>query len=121
MENTKEYRVRLWKEISDLSDSLLAQIDEEQEGYASSMEGLGGCNKPLLVYFTKFHLKLDNGVMQLLKHAKKIKEMGIEDDFFVERARSYDYTPEEVKAFERWRETTRLLKEKSDEFQSLLT
>jgi hypothetical protein len=47
--------------------------------------------------------------------------MGIEDDLIIQRAKSYEYTSEETEAFEKWKETTRLLKEKTAEFKSLLT
>jgi hypothetical protein len=117
----EKHKMDLWKKISELADSLMTQLNEEKDGYVSTLEGTGHCNVPLMVYFTKFFLKLDNDTVQLFKYAKQLKDMGIEDDLIIQRAKSYEYTPEEAEAFEKWKETTRLLKEKTAEFKSLLT
>lgn len=116
---TKEYKSNLWKEISKLADSLFAQLDEKREGYLASLEELD-CNKPLIVYFTKFNLRLDNSISELLKYAKQIRELGIEDDLILEQAKRYEYVSEEIEAFEKWKKTVKLFRDKTLELESLL-
>ncbi len=122
MENTLECGMSIWEEISNLTESLQAQLSEKKEGYVSSLNLEGDdFEAPLMIYFTKFNLKMSDHGMDLIKLAKQAKELGVENDPFFEMVNAYEYAPEEIEAFERWRDTTRLLKEKSDEFKSLLT